>query len=73
MPPADKPTSTGRPKRPAGAIEKDHGQKSTGGPAAQSRPRPPADSLHSAGKKGRKVPFGPVGGSGRKTNLSRSS
>ncbi|MCG2592356.1 hypothetical protein LZ009_06130 [Ramlibacter sp. XY19] len=45
-------------------------------PEAEARARAAAHKLHSGSGnfgKARKVPFGPVGGSGRKTNLSRSS
>jgi hypothetical protein len=51
-------------------------QKGVAGPKPQARPRAPVDKLNGevkAMKSGRKVPFGPVGGLGRKTNLSRSS
>jgi hypothetical protein len=62
MPQPDKSNPNDKPKRPQ----------------AQGRAWTTADKLHGPGKKigaGRpmKVPSGPVGGSGRKTNLSRSS
>ena len=51
-------------------------QKGVTRPEAESRAWPAVNNLHGGGKKiasGRKIPSGPVGGSGRKTNLSRSS
>src|SRR4051812_32733692 len=76
VPKRDKSTSTDQQKRQTGAIEKGHEQKSVARPEAEPRAWASVNKLHGGGKKsasGRKVPSGPVGGSGRKTNLSRSS
>jgi ribosomal protein L2 len=76
MPQGDKSAYTDKQKRKAGAIENSHGQKRVGRPAAEGRAWATVNKLHGGGKKigsGRKVPSGPVGGSGRKTNLARSS
>jgi hypothetical protein len=76
MPRGDKSAYTDKQKRPAGAIEKGQGQKGVAPPEAEARAWAAANKLHGGGKKissGRKVPSGPVGGSGRKTNLARSS
>ena len=74
MPQEDKSAHTDKQKRQAGAK----GQEQKGGsrPAAEARSWAAFNKLHSGSKKigsGRKVPNGPVGGSGRKTNLARSS
>ncbi|HEX2547421.1 MAG TPA: hypothetical protein VHL79_21230 [Ramlibacter sp.] len=73
----DKSAHTEKQKHQSGSIEKGHEQKGVTRPAAEARPRAPVNNRpNGAGKKmgaGRKVPFGPVGGLGRKTNLSRSS
>lgn len=74
MPQRDKSAYTDKQKHQAGAIEKDHEQKAR--PQADARAWAAVNKLHGGGKKigsGRKVPNGPVGGSGRKTNLARSS
>jgi hypothetical protein len=58
----DKSPQTARQKPQAKAVEKS--------------PWPTGSKLNGAGMKmalGRKIPSGPVGGSGRKTNLARSS
>ena len=76
MPRADKSASTDQPKRHAPIIEKGDEQKKPGRPNAGARSWAAVDKLHEGGKKSgsrRKVPSGPLGGSGRKTNLSRSS
>jgi hypothetical protein len=76
MRPADKSANTDKQKRRAGAGENGPRQKAVPGPQAEARARAAATKLHGPGKmmeKGRKVPFGPVGGLGRKTNLARSS
>ncbi|MET0617097.1 MAG: hypothetical protein ABWZ54_04965 [Luteibacter sp.] len=76
MPQEDKSDCTDKQKRQAGAIEKGHEQKRVARPAAEARSWATVNKLHGGSKKigsGRKVPNGPVGGSGRKTNLSRSS
>jgi hypothetical protein len=75
MPQGEKSASTDKQKRRAPAVEKGHtGQKSVPRPEASARST--VNKLHGGGKKmdsRRKVPFGPVGGLGRKTNLARSS
>ena len=76
MPQGDKSADTDKHKRPAGAIDKGHEQKGVARPQAEARAWPTVNKLHGGGKKipsGRKVPNGPVGGLGRKTNLARSS
>lgn len=75
MPQGDKSADTDKQERPAGAIEKSPGQKGAR-PKAEARAWTAFNKLQGGGKKispGRKVPFGPVGGLGRKTNLARSS
>jgi hypothetical protein len=62
MPRGDRSNQTDKQKRQA--------------PEAGARAWPSVNKLKGGGKNirsGRKVPSGPVGGSGRKTNLSRSS
>ena len=52
------------------------GQQVAARPGAVPHPSAHIPNRPGAGKNngsGRKVPFGPVGGSGRKTNLARSS
>lgn len=74
MPRRAKSTDTN--KRQAGAIEAGDRQKGVPRPQADARAWATANKLHDGGKKvdsRRKVPSGPLGGSGRKTNLSRSS
>jgi hypothetical protein len=77
MPQRGKPADTGKHKHPAGAIDdQGHEQKSVPRPEGKQRAWTSLNKLDAGGKKGgagRKVPFGPVGGLGRKTNLSRSS
>lgn len=76
MPQRDKSAHTDKQQRQAGAIEKGHEKKGVAGPQAQVRAWATGSKLNAGGKKmalGRKVPSGPVGGSGRKTNLARSS
>jgi hypothetical protein len=71
MPQASK--SADKQKRTA---EKGKEPKSAGHPEAGARAWASASKLRGAGQKfpvGRKVPSGPVGGLGRKTNLTRSS
>jgi hypothetical protein len=63
-------------KRQAGATGAGDRQKGVPRPQADARTWASASKLHGGGKKvdsRRKVPSGPLGGSGRKTNLSRSS
>lgn len=60
----------------AGAMEKGAQQKGVARPEAEARAWAAANKLHSGGKKmasRQKLPSGPLGGSGRKTNLARSS
>jgi hypothetical protein len=76
MPQGDKSAYTDKQKRQGGAVEKNHEQKSVGRPEADARAWATVTKLHGGGTKiasGRKIPSGPVGGSGRKTNLARSS
>lgn len=76
MPQKEKSADTNKQKRQAGAIGKGSGQKTVARPEVEARAWATVNKLHSRGKKigsARKVPSGPVGGSGRKTNLSRSS
>ena len=66
MPRKDKSVETDKERRQAGAAR----------PEAEARAWVAANKLHSGGKEmasRRKLPSGPLGGSGRKTNLSRSS
>lgn len=76
MPRGDKSVGTDKKQRRAGAVDKRHEQKGVARPETESRAWAAADKLHSGGKKiasRRKLPSGPLGGSGRKTNLARSS
>ncbi|MFC5496780.1 hypothetical protein ACFPOE_04465 [Caenimonas terrae] len=78
MPQGDKSAKIDKQKRQAGAIEKGREQKGVvRPPEAEARAWTTFNKLPGASKKigsGRnKVPSGPVGGSGRKTNLARSS
>jgi hypothetical protein len=76
MPRGNKSVDTDKQKRQVGAIEKGHEQKGVARPAAEARAWAAANKLHSGGKKiasRRKLPSGPLGGSGRKANLARSS
>jgi len=71
-----KSANTDKQKRQAGASEKGDEQKGAARPQPEARAWPTTDKLLVAGKKfdsRRKIPSGPIGGSGRKTNLSRSS
>ena len=68
--------SSGTNKRRAAAVQTGDAQQGVPRPQAQARAWATANKLHDGGKKvasRRKVPSGPLGGSGRKTNLSRSS
>jgi hypothetical protein len=72
MPQADK---SDKQKRKSPAVEKGE-PMGAARPDAKARTWASGNKLHGGGKEigaGRKVPFGPVGGSGRKTNLARSS
>ena len=76
MPRGNKSADTDKEKRQAGALEKDREPKSTVRPEAEARAWAAANKIHSGGKKAasrRKLPSGPLGGSGRKTNRARSS
>lgn len=73
---ADKSAFTDQQKRQAGAIEKDSEKNGVSRPRNQARAWPAVNDLRGGGKKidlRRKLPSGPLGGSGRKTNLARSS
>jgi hypothetical protein len=75
MPQGDKSADTDKQKRQAGAM-KNGTSKGAARPDAEGRAWTNVNKLHGGGKKigpGRKVPNGPVGGLGRKTNLARSS
>jgi hypothetical protein len=76
MPQGDKSSNTDKQKRRTGAIDKGQEPKGVARPEAETRGWPAVNKLHGGAKKiamGRKIPSGPVGGLGRKTNLSRSS
>lgn len=76
MPQRDKSANTDKQKREARAVEKGHDPKGVARPEAEARAWATLNKLHGGGKKvgsRQKVPSGPVGGSGRKTNLARSS
>jgi hypothetical protein len=76
MPRGDKSVHTDKQRRQAGAIGKGQQQKGVARPEAETRAWAAANKLHSGGKKitsRQKLPSGPLGGSGRKTNLARSS
>lgn len=72
----DRSVATDKQARQAGAVAKGHEKKGGARPEAEARAWAAANQLHSAGKTSaarRKLPSGPLGGSGRKTNLARSS
>lgn len=74
MPRGEKSAYTDTQKRQARANEPGQERKGVARPEAEARAW--ADKLHGGGKKAairRKLPSGPLGGSGRKTNLARSS
>lgn len=75
MPQDEKSNYTDKRNRQVGVIEKGYDQKGVARPEPEARAWATVNKLHGGGKNGsgRKVPFGPVGGLGRKTNLSRSS
>jgi hypothetical protein len=76
MPQGDKSADTGKQKRQGGTTGKDREPKGAARPEAEARAWGTVNKLQGGGKKiasGRKVPSGPIGGSGRKTNLARSS
>ena len=73
MPRGDPSAGTDQQKR---ATEKGQDPKGVARPGAEARTWTAADKLHAGGKKmeaRRKLPSGPLGGSGRKTNRARSS
>jgi hypothetical protein len=76
MPHGNKSTSAQNRKRQADAIEKGHKQQGEARPDGQARAwasvSNPPGGVKNIGSR-RKVPSGPIGGSGRKTNLARSS
>ena len=71
----DKSAHTARQQPQAKALDEGHERKGAAAPQATGRAWATGSKLSGAGKiaLGRKIPSGPVGGSGRKTNLSRSS
>lgn len=76
MPQRGKSTTTDKKKRQAGATDKGYEQKVVARPEPKARAWPAVNNLPGGGKKfnsRHKVPSGPVGGSGRKTNLGRST
>ena len=76
MPKRGKSAYTDKQKRHAGAVDSDPAQKDVARPEARARAWVTANKRYEGNKKNdprHKVPFGPVGGSGRKTNLARSS
>jgi hypothetical protein len=76
MPRGDKSLPTDKQQHQVAALEKGEEPKGVARPKAEARAWAAANKLHGGGKNvgsRRKVPFGPVGGSGRKTNLARSS
>jgi hypothetical protein len=73
---ADQSAQTDRQERQVGTIGKGDHRKGVPRPEAESRAWAAANKLHGGGKKvdaRHKLPSGPLGGSGRKTNRSRSS
>ena len=76
MPQRGKSADTGKQKRQAPAVETGSEQKGVRRPKAEARTWAAATKLPGAGKNmasRQKLPSGPLGGSGRKTNLARSS
>jgi hypothetical protein len=75
MPQGEKSAYSEKQNRQVGVIEKGHEQKGMARHQPEAQAWAAINKLHGGGKNGsgRKVPFGPVGGLGRKTNLSRSS
>ena len=70
----DKVVNAHKPKRET--VEEGDAQKNITGPGAKARGWANVQKLLGGGKKmeaRRKLPSGPLGGSGRKTNVSRSS
>ena len=76
MPQGEKSADAGKQKRQGGATGRGREQKGAARPEAGARAWGAVNKLDGGGKKSaarRKVPSGPIGGSGRKTNLARSS
>lgn len=76
MPRGNKSLDTHKQQRQAVAVQKGREQKGVSRPEAEARGWPAANQLHTGGKKSasrRNLPSGPLGGSGRKTNLARCS
>lgn len=76
MPQRGKSARTNKQQLRAGAKAQGSEQQGVPGPQAQVRAWATGSKLNGGGAKialKRKVPSGPVGGSGRKTNLARSS
>ena len=76
MPRRDKAADNGKQKRQARTLENSNEPKGTPRPEGEARAWAAANKVHDGGKKmgsRRKLPSGPIGGSGRKTNLARSS
>lgn len=76
MPQGNKSVRTDQRKRQPGAKDKAQEQRGGARTEAEARAWAAANKLHGGGNKSdtrRKLPSGPLGGSGRKTNLSRSS
>lgn len=71
----DRSVNTDKQIRRADVIEQSYEQKGAIRSEAKAHAWATANKLHGGAKNGpgRKVPFGPTGGLGRKTNLSRSS
>lgn len=76
MPRGAKIVPTDKQSHRTGTIDPGLEQKGVSRPEPEMRAWPTVNKLHGAAKKNdprSKIPSGPVGGSGRKTNLSRSS
>lgn len=76
MPKAAKSAAPGKQKRAAGVSENGREQTSVARPEAAARAWPTVNKLKGTAMRfemRHKVPSGPVGGMGRKTNLTRSS
>lgn len=76
MPQQERSTDTDQLNRQANAVEKGREQKDVSQQKANPRAWAALNQLHGARKQSgsrQKIPSGPVGGSGRKTNLARSS
>lgn len=76
MPQGDKSAGTDKQKRQVPDVEQSHEQKAAARPEAEACAWAATNKLQTGGKKfasRRKLPSGPLGGSGRKTNSARSS